>query len=58
MFKKINGEDKSQKINKIYSKFSQIKNTVTGLKKVSLFIYIFYIIFIFIEQRNSFVFIK
>lgn len=58
MFKKINGEDKSQKINKIYSKFSQIKNTVTSLKKVSLFIYIFYIIFIFIEQRNSFVFIK
>lgn len=55
MFKKINGEDKSQKINKIYSKFSQIKNTVTSLKKVSLFIYIFYIIFIFIEQRNSFV---
>ena len=58
MFKKINGEDKSQKINKIYSTFSQIKNTVTSLKKVSLFIYIFYIIFIFIEQRNSFVFIK
>ena len=58
MFKKINGEDKSQKINKIYSKFSQIKNTVTSLKKVSLFIYIFYIIFIFIEQRNSFVFFE
>ena len=58
MFKKINGEDKSQKINKIYSTFSQIKNTVTSLKKVSLFIYIFYIIFIFIEQRNSFVFFE
>ena len=37
MFKKINGEDKSQKLNKIFSKFSQIKNTVTSLKKVSHF---------------------
>ena len=58
MFKKIKGEDKSQKLNKIFYKFSQIKNTVTSLKKVSHFIRLFNIIFILIEQRNSFVCIE
>jgi hypothetical protein len=35
MFKKINGEEKAQKLNKIISKFNQIKSTVMTLKKVS-----------------------
>jgi hypothetical protein len=35
MFKKINGEEKAQKLNKIISKFNQIKSTVMALKKVS-----------------------
>lgn len=35
MFKKINGETKSEKINRIISRFNQIKDTVINLKKVS-----------------------
>ena len=35
MFKKIKEEDKSQKLQNILSKFNEIKNTVTNLKKVS-----------------------
>ena len=35
MFKKIKEDDKSQKLQNILSKFNEIKNTVTNLKKVS-----------------------
>jgi hypothetical protein len=35
MFKKINLENKAQKLNKIISKFKEIKSTVMNLKKVS-----------------------
>ena len=49
MFKKINGEDKSQKLQKILSKFNQIKSTVMNLKKVNQNIILNNYYFIFIE---------